>query len=121
MTPTVDYALARRRVLRDVERGALSKLDVCDAQPELMRAAINVGEPADFTCPICEADTVVYVQYVYGNGLRTANGRCISMPGELEQLRRKHDEFDTYEVEVCTDCRWNFLGRRVTRGRRHAG
>ena len=38
-----DYALARRAVLRDFRSGALTRLDVCDAHPELMRAAQNIG------------------------------------------------------------------------------
>lgn len=121
MAPFVDYVLARRRVLRDYRRGVLTRNDVCDAHPELLRAAANIGEPADFACPVCEAPKVRFVQYVYGDGLKGANGRAISMPGELERLGAAHDEFHSYEVEVCLDCHWNFLGRRVTRGRRHAG
>ncbi|MFZ4583795.1 MAG: DUF5318 family protein [Acidimicrobiia bacterium] len=121
MGPQVDYVLARKRVLNDFKHGALTRLDVCDAHPELVRAADNVGEPADFECPICGEHNMRWVQYVYGDGLRAANGRAISMPGELAKLGAQHDEFHCYEVEVCLDCHWNFLGRRITRGKRHAG
>ena len=38
-----DYALARRAVLRDLRRGAVTRLDVCDAHPELLRAARHIG------------------------------------------------------------------------------
>ena len=116
-----NYELARRAVLRDLRRGVRSRSDVCDAHPELIRAARNVGERAGIKCPVCEGRDVYYVSYVYGDGLKHANGRCLSYPGELEKLRAKHDEFDRYVVEVCTDCRWNHLGARELHGRRHAG
>ncbi|MGH2765769.1 MAG: DUF5318 family protein, partial [Actinomycetota bacterium] len=35
----VDYTLAKRALLREVRRGMLSTIDICDAHPELMRAA----------------------------------------------------------------------------------
>ena len=43
----VDYALARRAVLRDLRTGKRDRLDVCDAHPELLRAARNIGEAVD--------------------------------------------------------------------------
>jgi len=116
-----DYALARRAVLRDLRRGEVTRLDVCDAHPELLRAARNVGEAAPHDCPVCGADSVRLVSYVYGEKLREANGRCISHPTELERLGATHEEFSRYVVEVCLDCRWNYLTRRELRGRRHAG
>ncbi len=94
---------------------------MCDAHPELVRAARNVGEPAERDCPVCGSGELFLVSYVYGDALKQANGRCLSYPGELEKLRAKHDQFDRYVVEVCTDCRWNHLGRRELHGRRHAG
>jgi hypothetical protein len=117
----VDYALARRAVLRDLRRGAVTRLDVCDAHPELLRAARNVGEPAPHDCPICGNGRVRYVSYVYGDTLKQANGRCITYPGELDKLDASFDEFACYVVEVCLDCRWNHLDRRYLLGRRHAG
>jgi hypothetical protein len=117
----VDYALARLAVLRDLRRGAVTRLDVCDAHPELLRAARNVGEPAPHDCPICGSERVRYVSYVYGDTLKQANGRCITYPGELDKLDASFDEFACYVVEVCLDCRWNHLDRRYLLGRRHAG
>src|SRR5215470_7830689 len=73
-----DYALARRAVLRDLRSGRLSRLEVCDAHPELLRAARYVGERAPHDCPVCSGRAVSYVSYVYGDGLRAANGRCIT-------------------------------------------
>jgi hypothetical protein len=113
-----DYTLARRAVLRDLERGRLTRLDVCDAHPELLRAGRHLGTGAPHACPVCGERSLRYVSYVYGNSLRAANGRCISHDGELEKLGATHDEFARYVVEVCVDCRWNHLVRRELYGRR---
>ena len=115
-----DYALARRAVLRDLQRGVVTRLDVCDAHPELLRAGRNVGEIAPHECPVCGEGNVRYVSYVYGEKLGQANGRWISCEGELEELGTMHDEFACYVVEVCLDCRWNQLSRRELHGRRYA-
>jgi hypothetical protein len=114
-----DYALARRAVLRDLHRGAVTRLDVCDAHPELLRAGRNIGEVAPYDCPVCGQGNVRFVSYVYGEKLGQANGRCISYDGELEKLGTMHDEFARYVVEVCLDCRWNHLSRRELHGRRY--
>ena len=114
-----DYALARRAVLRDLQRGAVTRLDVCDAHPELLRAGRNIGETAPYDCPVCGEANVRFVSYVYGDKLGQANGRCISYDGELEKLGTMHDEFARYVVEVCLDCRWNHLSRRELHGRRY--
>jgi hypothetical protein len=116
----VDYALARRAVLRDLRTGKRARLDVCDAQPELLRAARNLGEPLDSDCPVCGADGLVLVSYVYGDGLRRANGRCIETEEELAQLDATCEEFSRYVVEVCVECHWNHLQRHELHGRRHA-
>ena len=113
-----DYALARRAVLRDLKLGRVSRTDVCDAHPELLRAARNVGEKIKAPCPVCKSRKLAHVTYVYGDRLRAANGRALSQPDELEKLSSKHDEFDCYVVEVCTNCGWNHLGRRELHGRK---
>jgi hypothetical protein len=116
-----DYALARRAVLRDLQRGAVARLDVCDAHPELIRAARHVGERVGERCPVCSGRHLAYVSYVYGDHLRQANGRCIVHPSELERLDASNEEYARYVVEVCPDCGWNFLTRRELHGRRHGG
>jgi len=116
----VDYALARRAVLRDLRTGKRARLDVCDAQPELLRAARNLGVRLDADCPVCGAESLVLVSYVYGDGLRRANGRCIETTEELAELEATCEEFSRYVVEVCVECRWNHLQRRELHGRRHA-
>ena len=49
----IDYALARRLTVREFRSGALTRVDVCDAHPELLRAARNLGEDSDEDCPVC--------------------------------------------------------------------
>lgn len=119
----VDYTLKRRALLREYRQGLRSRLDLCDAHPELMRAARYVGAETGENCPVCEKGSLRLVYYVYGDGLRRhrANGRCIAQSSELEKLVEKVDEFTCYEVEVCTGCSWNHLSRSYLHGRRHAG
>src|SRR5512135_918438 len=66
MHSVTDYGLARRAVLRDFRRGALTRLDVCDAHPELIRAAQCIGTDLDDECPVCGVTTMRLVTYVYG-------------------------------------------------------
>lgn len=120
---SVDYSLQRRAILREYQEGVRSKLDICDAHPELMRAARYVGRELAEACPVCDSGRLRSVAYVYGDGLRrhNANGRCITGADELMRLGEKVDEFTCYEVEVCTECSWNHLARSYLLGRRHAG
>jgi hypothetical protein len=120
MRRVTDYALARRAVLREFRRGALTRLDVCDAHPELVRAAQCIGIELDDECPVCAAGRLRMVTYVYGDKLKQANGRAIAGPAELARLGASHDEFACYDVEVCVDCRWNHLRRQSWHGRLHA-
>jgi hypothetical protein len=117
----IDYGLAKRVVVRDVRRGSLTREAVCDAHPELLRAARHIGQESGQACPICEQGPLRYVSYVFGDGLKSANGRCITDPNELERLGESFDELTCYLVEVCIDCSWNHLVRSSLLGRRHAG
>jgi Family of unknown function (DUF5318) len=120
MHRVTDYALARRAVLRDFRRGALTRLEVCDAHPELMRAAQCIGSDLGDECPVCGATNLRLVSYVYGDKLKQANGRAISNEAELRKLGASCDEFACYDVEVCLECRWNHLRRQSLHGRLHA-
>ncbi len=115
---TVDYRLVRRHLINEVKRKRLSRVDVCDAHPELIRAAEHLGTTTASMCPICEEQPLVHVTYAFGHGL-PAFGRCLSSVGELAKLRRAHQELAVYVVEVCTGCRWNHLARsfRLTRAK----
>ena len=61
----IDYTLAKRALIRDARRGMLSVADLCDAHPELMRAAKHVGEPTTSDCPVCGKDKLVLLAYVF--------------------------------------------------------
>jgi len=113
----VDYRLVRKHTLDEFHRGRLSRLDVCDAHPELMRAARNVGEARSEDCPICEDPSLVLVSFAFGARL-PAHGRCITTRKELAQLRRSTQETTCYVVEVCTACAWNQLIRSFRLGNR---
>jgi hypothetical protein len=113
----IDYRLARKHVVAEFKRGRLSRLDVCDAHPELLRAARNVGEPTAESCPICEEGALVLVSFAFGARL-PAHGRCVTSRDELRKLSRRAQELACYVVEVCPACSWNHLARTFLVGRR---
>jgi hypothetical protein len=115
--PTVDYTLARRSLLSAVRRGTTGTSEVCDAHPELLRAARNIGTADERPCPICSHETLRRVSYVYGEQLKRDNGRVVYPPEWLAELADEHDQFTCYVVEVCVDCAWNHLIRSYMAGR----
>lgn len=115
----VDYRLARNAIVKEYRRGRLRRVDVCDAQPELLRNAKFCGRPASEPCPICETPTMVLVTYVFGSRM-PASGRCVLEPDELRRLDRAREERAAYVVEVCPECSWNHLVRSFPIGRRRA-
>lgn len=114
--PVVDYSLARRSVIAAVRRGLLSTSDVCDAHPELLRAAKNIGDHSTTPCPICSHETLRNVRYVYGEHLGRDNGRVVYPADWLKDLARDHEQFTCYIVEICIDCQWNHLLRSYVAG-----
>jgi hypothetical protein len=112
----IDYRLARRAVISEYRKGRLARHDVCDAHPELRRAAREVAQPTRETCPICEDDKLVLVTYAFGPRL-PAHGRCITTQKELTKLDRTAGRFACYVVEVCPTCAWNHLARTFLIGR----
>ena len=117
----VDYALQRRNTLRSLHRPSpISRQDVCDADPMLMRAALHHGEDAGAACPICDSRRMVNLNYVFGDQLGQYSGRIKSTP-ELDEMESEYGEFKVRVVEVCTKCGWNhmissyLLGDGVTR------
>ena len=106
----VDYRLTRQSVIREFRKGRLSRLDVCDAHPELQRAASGAGTATDELCPICEDEAVTLVTYAFGPRL-PAGGRCVTSAREMAKLARGRVQVACYVVEVCTGCAWNHLSR----------
>ena len=83
----VDHRLARRMLINQVRLGRISRTEVCDAHPELIRAARNVGTETAADCPICEESKLSIVTYVFGHRL-PASGRCVTTAKEIRELRR---------------------------------
>ena len=116
----IDYTLAKRAILRDTQRGLQSVNDLCDAHPELMRAAKYVGEPTRVDCPVCHADKLVLLAYVYGDSLKHDNGRVWSIETGL-RMAAAYPGTSCYVVEVCRACQWNHLREAFTARRSAAG
>lgn len=112
---TVDYRLARLGVVSEFKKGRLARHEVCDAHPELKRAAAQASEPTSMECPICEEDQVVLVTYAFGARL-PASGRCITTKGELKKLAKGRSQLACYVVEVCPSCSWNHLAQSFQLG-----
>ena len=114
----VDYSLAKRSVLEGFRRGSLDRMDICDAHPELIRVARNIGLDIERPCPVCASGTLKQVRYVYGEQLGHLSGRAV-YPQDWElELSSQFDEFRCYAVEVCVDCGWNHLAACYLMGRR---
>jgi hypothetical protein len=106
----VDHRLARRHLINEFRRGRLRQHEVCDAHPELIRAARNIGTESRTVCPICQASKLRLVTYVFGARL-PAQGRCVSTAPEMAALNQRSDDLTAYVVEACVECRWHHLLR----------
>lgn len=116
----IDYTLAKRALLRDAQVGLQSYNDLCDAHPELIRAARNVGEPTQTDCPVCSEDKLVLLAFVYGDGLKTDNGRLHALNEGLRKTAATPGAC-CYVVEVCRRCQWNHLREAFTARRAATG
>jgi hypothetical protein len=106
----IDYALQRRSTLQALRRPGrrLARQEACDADPMLIRAAKHHGEPSNINCPVCDADELVNLQYVFGDQLGQYSGR-IKQTTELEEMAHAFGEFKVVVVEVCPACGWNHM------------
>jgi hypothetical protein len=118
MNGLVDYTLAKRVVLERFRRGSLDRIDLCDAHPDLLRAAKNIGIPVPGSCPVCATPSLRQVRYVYGDELKHLSGRVVYPNGWELELSGQFDEFRCYAVEVCVECYWNHLAACFLMGRR---
>ncbi|MGZ5353935.1 MAG: DUF5318 family protein, partial [Actinomycetota bacterium] len=105
---TVDYTLAKRALLAQMRTGLLGRADICDAHPELLRAAKNVGENSHRECPVCAQARLRLLAYVYGDSLKQDNGRVWPLDVGLSMAADRPGSW-CYVVEVCTECQWNHL------------
>jgi hypothetical protein len=113
----VDHRLARRMLINEVRRGRVPLEHVCDAHPELIRAAANVGTRTSSRCPICEESDLRLVTYVFGPRIGPA-GRCVSTAQEMQELNSRPEDLNAYVVEACVECRWHHLLRVLPIGGR---
>ncbi len=104
----IDYRLAREATLQAWRAGELSREQICDAQRELQRNAEFCGSETSRQCPVCEETDLVEVIYVFGPRL-PKHGRCVTSDKEMARLAARKSSSQGYVVEVCTDCRWNYL------------
>jgi len=118
----VDHRLARRALISQVKKGRVSRESVCDAHPELIRAARHIGEETSTPCPICEQANVALVTYVFGRGL-PASGKVVTERRDIVKLQRTGHDYAAYVVEACARCHWHHLLRMLPipgRGRARA-
>ena len=113
----VEYGLVRHRLLEAMRKGRVRREDVCDAHPELLRAAQHLGVRTARPCPICDATSTSEVTYVFGPKL-PPGGTCPSSPAELAKLERREEPVVCYAVEACTACGFHHLARRWVAGGR---
>jgi hypothetical protein len=106
----VSYALRRRATLASLRnpRSTVSRSDVCDADPMLIRSAMHHGSPASEPCPVCGRDQMRTLNYVFGDQLGQYSGR-IKSEQDLAEMEDEYGEFKVYVVEVCPRCGWNYL------------
>lgn len=106
----VDHRLARRHLVNEFRRGRLRQDQICDAHPELIRAARNVGTESRAACPICAQPDLRLVTYVFGDRL-PSHGKCVADAAEMAAIQRRSVGLTAYVVEACIACRWHHLLR----------
>ena len=118
----VEFGLVRRALLAKLASGVVRREDICDAHPELLRAATNLGRASGERCPVCQSRELVEVTYVFGARL-PAGGTCPTTRAELSKFERREEPVQCYAVEVCTACHFHHLARKWSAGgrRRRAG
>ena len=115
----VEYGLVRRALLSALATGSLSRDEICDAHPELVRAATHLGRRSGEKCPVCSEAELREVTYVFGARL-PAGGSCPASRGELLKLERREEPVQCYAVEVCVSCHFHHLARKWSAGGRRA-
>lgn len=107
-TGSVDYRMARLAIVNEFKRGRLAQHEVCDAHPELRRAAANIARKTSEICPICEDAHLVLVTYAFGPHL-PKQGYAVEDREDMNKVRRTTTQCTCYVVEVCAECGWNHL------------
>jgi Family of unknown function (DUF5318) len=104
----VDHRMARHALVEEFRRGRLAQHEVCDAHPELRRAAEHISRRTTEICPICADRFLVLVTYAFGPHL-PKSGYAVEDRADMDKVRRTTTECTCYVIEVCTGCGWNHL------------
>jgi hypothetical protein len=113
----VDYSLARRAVLREYHSGQVSRFEICDAHPDLLRAARYSGEKTSEACPICDGGPLLLIAYAFSDTFPKRENGKVWPRDDIAPLLKLGDA-RLYTVEVCLDCSWNHLLSQVAFGGR---
>ena len=111
----VEYRLVRNAVVREVERGRTQKIDVCDAHPELLRAARNVGKPDQGDLPHLHRDRPGHGDLRL-RGQAPGRGPVPGHGGRTQPAVPAPEPVLCFEVEVCPECAWHHLMRKYPAG-----
>ena len=114
-TGVVEYGLVRHALIEAVKSGRLRREDICDAHPELLRAAAHLGRPAGHDCPVCDSTNLKMVTYVFGAHL-PPGGDCPPSVKELVKLEKRELPVQCYSVDVCLECHFHHLARKWNAG-----
>ena len=105
---TIDFRMLRRAYVERVRAGDVPRHDACDASIDLVRAAHHYGVARRAVCPLCAANELRNVTYLFGPRL-PKSGRCITSARSLRTLAARPEQFTAYTVEVCLACQWNHV------------
>ncbi len=97
LTGEVSYMLARRARIAEYRRGEISRSDVCDAHPELLRVGRHHGKERQTKCPVCTERSLCNISYVFGTRL-PSQGRVITSVRDMERIRSRKGTFTCYVV-----------------------
>ena len=104
----ISHRFARAKTLAAWRANKVKQDTICDADSLLLAAAKFHGVPASTPCPICNKTNLREVLWVYGDVLKRAAGSARSLT-EIEQFAAAGLTFTVHRVEVCTNCKWNYL------------
>ena len=89
----IDYRLARQSVISEYRKGRLARHEVCDAHPELLRAAREVGEPVEPARARSARTTAWCSSPTCSGPACPPHGRCITTEAELRPLAKRSGSF----------------------------
>jgi len=105
----IEYRLIRESIVKEYRRGRLGRPEVCDAQPELLRVAKNLGRETDTSAPSANTSNLCMSRFAFGPGLPPGGTALADLRDLGRRAARGSADVACYVVEVCTGCAWNHL------------